>query len=692
LAQKNRKSAEKQPVAHRSLDWFFGPSGPLSTALEGYEVREQQVEAAKAVEHAMSAERICMIEAGTGVGKSMAYLVPAIRAALQGKRTVISTHTINLQHQLINTDIPLALSLFPEAGDKVHATTMKGRGNFLCKLEHHDARNNLFLLADPQFPALQKWISSATWNGDVADLPFSFPAWTELSSTLDTCKGKECSFYGGCYYYDMRWYAAECQIIVVNHALFLSDLQLRASEAEGGLIPPYDCVVFDEAHHLEDVATTALGIEFGSRRISSLTDRIRHVRGLDIDKNRLKTLDDLSDSLFSSFDGAQRQEFFLEEIFQGESQNQLADGASAACAMLSEVQNELLEAAKNHEELKDRLDGLARMCGRTKEELQTLVFHEDESCIKWGQVSSYGRGPVKQPMTTLHLTPVSVADRLKALLWEPLKEGGSAILTSATIANSGGFSYLRSRLGIPEDSDELVVGSPFNYKEQALLYVPAHLPPPERSGVDMELLVDEIVRLVDLSKGRAFLLFTSRTAMNKAYDLLKPRVPYELFKQGDMPPGKLVEAFRKSGNGCLLGVQSFWEGVDVRGDALSVVVIDKLPFAVPDSPVTRARTQAIQQAGGDWFTEYSIPQAQIRLKQGFGRLIRTRTDRGIVCILDSRILTKGYGAEFVKYLPQASRASKWNRVERFWNGTVSAETASASSEEPDAAQVAALAE
>ena len=678
-----RKGSRKRAVPD-TLETFFGPDGPLAAALPGYEARAEQLAAAEAIERAMQAGKPCMVEAGTGVGKTLAYLIPAIRAALDGKRTVISTHTINLQNQLIEKDIPLVLSLFPDAlPEQVAATLMKGRGNFLCKQEMENARGDLFLMGDPQFHRIQRWAGQPDCSGDLADLPFTFSAWSDLTSTPETCPAQECRHYNTCFYYRMRWAAAESRIIVVNHALFFSDLALRLAEPNSGIIPEYDNVVFDEAHHLEDVATKTFGIEFGSRRLHYLMERIRHVRGLDIDRDRLKTLEEMNATLFQPFLQAGKNEFFFEDVLPEETRGQAETWTGQTCNSISELQNDLLAVAKEDENLRERIEGLARVCGRAREELTQLFFQRDANAIRWGEVAMVGRGEKKEPRVTLHLTPISVAKVLKAALWDRMQaKRGSVILTSATLANSGGFTYQRDRLGVPEDAIECIVGSPFDYKQQAMLYVPGHLPAPAPVPAYTDRVVNEIERVLRLSEGRAFLLFTSRAMLNTVFERLEGRLPFPLFKQGDLPPNQLIEAFKASENGCLLGAQTFWEGVDVQGESLSCVIIDRLPFAVPDSPVTKARTQAIVEGGGDWFRDYAIPQAQIRLKQGFGRLIRTRSDRGIVCILDSRLINKEYGAEFVKYLPPAARASKWPRVERFWRG----EPASpASASEPDSA-------
>jgi ATP-dependent DNA helicase DinG len=666
---------ERKPAAYTAhpaaacpttLADFFGPDGPLAHALPAYETRPEQVEVAEAIERAMAEGMPCLAEAGTGVGKTVAYLIPAIRAALDGKRTIISTHTINLQNQLIEKDIPLVLSLFPGASERIRATLMKGRANFLCRQSLDNAKSDLMLSVDPQFERVKRWAARADCTGDLADLPFTFGSWSELTSTPETCRGQECYFYDTCHYYKMRFAASESKIVVVNHALFFADLAMRAADPSSGVLPQYEHVVFDEAHHLEDVATRTFGIDFSSRRIAGLAERIKHIKGLDIDRARLDTLASLNDALFNYFLQAGRSEYYFDDVLDAERREAVELCARDTCNAIAALQNDLLAVAKDDETLRDRLEGLGRLCGRTREDLSRLMFEEDPDAIRWVDVSMPSKSARSDPRVSLHLTPVSVAKSLTKALWGRSRSG-AVVLVSATLADSGGFGYQRQRLGIPEDAVECVVGSPFDFRSQALLYVPAHLPAPGPNSDYADLAADEIERLLRLTEGRTFLLFTSWAMLNRVFDRLEARhLAFPLFKQGDMPPAKLVEAFRYSGNGCLLGVQTFWEGVDIQGEALSCVVIDRIPFAVPDSPVTKARITAVEQEGGNSFRDFSVPQAQLKLKQGFGRLIRTRDDRGIVCVLDSRLLTRSYGPDFVRFLPPASRASKWSRVERFW--------------------------
>ncbi len=639
-----------------NIEKMLGPKGIVAGHLQGYEFRPQQIEAALAIERALNSKRHCIVEAGTGVGKSMAYLIPAIHHAQSGKKVVISTFTIYLQSQLMNKDIPFLQGIMP--GRKFKAVLMKGRSNYLC-LNNYDAElSQLYLVGDANLDKMQKW-ARETETGDLTELDFQFSGWSDVCADQDRCHGQQCRHFGKCFYFKMRREAQEADIIITNHSLFLSDLAIRAEDPKMGLLPDYGAVIFDEAHHLEDVATKVYGVEFSNYRVPTLLNRIRRTKGIGLDPGRIESIEHLNQDLFDVFTRMSKQEFFFSEVYQREDQSMVESVAKMLGAQLDGLRGELCDQdTLGRPELEERLTGLRRMCARAKDELGSLFFGTAEGYFRWGEKPA----SMKAQSCFLRYTPLSVAQILADGLW---KDTDSAVCTSATLSNSGTFSYIKARLGMPE-CVEAIEDSPFDFERQCMLYVPKHLPFPSDSPDYADMVADEIEGLVRASAGRAFLLFTSYRMMNAVHERLRDKLPYMVLKQGEMSNEALIERFLEEGNACLFGVHSFWEGVDVRGEALSLVVIDKLPFAVPDSPVNKARVDAITESGGDWFREFSMPQAQMRLKQGFGRLIRTKEDRGVVAILDSRLAKKSYGREFVRFLPKCQVTVKIGAVRYFF--------------------------
>ena len=649
------------------LQRYFGPQGTLKNALPGFSVRPQQQAAAAAIEGALSFPGgIALIEAGTGVGKTLAYLIPALQRARQNRRIVISTHTLALQSQLAEKDLPLVQSLWKKP---ISAAVVKGRGNYLCLQDMDAARGDLWTVGDPQFTQIAAW-SNSTTSGDIAELDFSYPGWSDIRANTDTCKSQECRFYDRCFYYRMRREAQDAEILLVNHALFFSDLAIRRSgDADAKLLPDYDFVIFDEAHHLETAAASAFGVAFSSGRLPALLDKVRRVaRSLDMTQERLKSIESYSQSLFEPFVQASRQDFFVSDILSGEAALQTARAqASAIGTLLDSVAAEMLKQDTGGQPtLKDRVDGLRRQCVRAKEELLLIFGGEDANFVRWGSQSRQSR---RGPQATLNWTPISVAPILQAALWREPRTIGAALI-SATLSTDGGFGYVRERLGLPPAGvavSETIVGSPFDYEKNCLLYVPRHLPIPSDDPGYAYDAASEMLALLEASRGGAFLLFTSYRALNAAYDhLTQSDLPCPILRQGEMPNPRLIATFKAEKNAVLLGTQSFWDGVDVPGADLRLVIIDRIPFAVPDSPLNKARVDGITATGGDWFNDFALPQAQLKLKQGFGRLIRTSSDRGVVAILDTRLVRKNYGERFLRFLPPARRVFDIEQVQAFF--------------------------
>ncbi|MCX8052592.1 MAG: DEAD/DEAH box helicase family protein [Armatimonadetes bacterium] len=636
---------------------LLGPEGRFASLCPEYEHRPEQLEMAKAVAEALVDKRHLVVEAGTGVGKTIAYLMPAVLYAISsGRRVVVSTHTINLQSQLVNKDIPLVQQAMEE--HPFTTVLMKGRANFLCLNELDNASSLITTQDDKLFERLRKW-ASKTETGDIGELDFVYPDWHEVCSNQDTCRRDECRYHADkCFYYRMRKRAETADIVVVNHSLFFSDLGLRMVDPKSAVIPKYGAVIFDEAHHLEDVASDTFGIEFSNYRVTSLVNRLKKRRDLDIPPGELHDIQTTNDVLFNNFDAVRKQEFFIDEVYEAVGKSLVEEQVKCLVTQLNSLNAQLAELQRDVDrEQVERIHGYRNIASRMSDELFRMFFASEPGYFRWAEKLSGSR----LVRCCLHYSPVSVASLLRENLWNSID---TVICTSATLSNSGTFCYLRSRLGVPE-CDELILGSPFDFENQALLYVPDDLDDPSEKPEYADSVAARIKEILIATGGRAFMLFTSYRMLNAVFDRLKDDLPFRLLRQGEMSNERLLKEFREDESTCLMGVHSFWEGVDVKGERLSCVVIDKLPFAVPDTPTNKARCQQITQEGGDWFREYAIPQAQIRLKQGFGRLIRTKNDCGVVAILDSRIHRKYYGREFLRYLPRCRGTKSLDKIRQF---------------------------
>jgi ATP-dependent DNA helicase DinG len=648
-----------------------------------YEFRRGQLQMAEAVELALKEKRHLIVEAGTGTGKTLAYLVPAIRS---GKRVIISTGTKNLQEQLFYKDVPfLETALFGGSGEsasegagRLSVCYMKGRNNYLCRKKLYDLTDQPVLSGleeIEQYRAIAAW-EKATSTGDraeLAELPEASLLWHKLDARADACIGQKCSLYDRCFITEMRRKAMESDIIIVNHHLFFADLAIKL-QADGapdaGILPEAAAVIFDEAHELEDVAGNYFGISVSNLRVEQLA---RDVEG-SLQRNQMLSAS-LSGALGSLRD---RSQFFFSLLPPG-------DGRFAF-----ETRREFLE--ENGDEFVALNQALARLTGeleglqqkpeevfqfvRRTQEIQMQLGYameaEDRNTVFWierrgkqfsprsreekGREGSGGRQNV-----FLQATPIDVGPILRECLWSKLE---TAVLTSATLAVGGGFEYIRQRLGMVH-ARESVLPSHFDYQSQALLYVPPDLPDP-RTAQFTAVAAERIRKLLEITRGRAFVLFTSYAQMNQIYQQLLGLVEFPLLKQGDAPKSALLEEFRLTPNAVLFATSSFWQGVDVQGEQLSCVIIDRLPFAVPSDPVVAARVKAIDADGGNAFFQYQVPAAVITLKQGFGRLIRSLHDRGLLVLMDNRILKKQYGRVFVESLPNYKRTTDMRVVEEFF--------------------------
>ncbi|MGC2237831.1 MAG: helicase C-terminal domain-containing protein [Pyrinomonadaceae bacterium] len=653
------------------MEEIFGKTGLIAKHHKNYEYRAGQIKMAEAVLRAFEEKKHLIVEAGTGTGKTMAYLVPAIAAALaKNKRVVISTGTKNLQEQLMEKDIPFLQKIMPK---KFTAAYMKGRSNYACLYRIKRAENQPILDGLDEmnhFEEVRHW-SRESETGDRAELtnlPENISFWSRINAKSETCLGQKCPDYEACFITKMRERADEADIVIVNHHLFFADLNIRGNEY-GKVLPDYGAVIFDEAHLIEDIAADYFGFQISSFQMDELardaailpiTDAIA---ARDLTKISAR-ITGLADQFWVRFTQVRAQDgrfplvpgAFAQRTHGGEIEpTPLGEAYFALESALERLETALDVFAEKMTEA----DSLVRRVRQARFDLEFIVTQAEKNYVYW--LEKRGKGMF------LRASPIDVSTLLQDKLFDKVE---TVVLTSATLSTNGKFDFIKDRLGLePSKTESLLAPSSFNYEKQAIIYIPKAMPDP-RAPEYTQIAANEIVKLLQITQGRAFVLATSNFSMNSLYELVSMRVNFPCLVQGSMSKAGLLDRFRQTPNAVLFATSSFWQGVDVRGEQLSCVIIDKLPFAVPTDPIVAARTRFIDENGGKSFFDYSVPQAVITLKQGIGRLIRSKTDKGVIALLDTRLRTKSYGRDFLNSLPRTRITGDLKDVSAIFNEKV----------------------
>jgi ATP-dependent DNA helicase DinG len=611
-----------------------------------YEFRKDQVELASTLSEIFEGSGIILAEAGTGTGKSLAYLLPAVSIR---QRVVIATHTKALQDQLAEKDIPLASEIM---GRRIDALKVKGKANYLC-LFHYDKFRKNPLFRDPEeikfYQAVEAWIPKTEFGdrSELSDLPEELDFWNDVNARPERCSWSRCPLFQDCYLLKLKKAAEVVDIIITNHHLLFADISVRAKGVNASVLPDFLNLVIDEAHEAEESATSFFGVTV-SKRVAEewLNDCAREVKSSKVRKPAAGHYAVESET----------REFFGNWMKEGDKRRLNREDYKKGSELLPGFSSKMIMYLKS---LENELDpdvwlGLGERAEVLIESLNFIFSDEEPQYVK--SVETRGKNVV------LNASPILVGPMLRKNLFEQIKSG---VLTSATLSVNGSFDYLKKRLGVPSNNFEMQINSPFDYASQGLFYLPEVFPEPMSKEFIISA-VETVDSLVLYSKGRAFILCTSIKNMNAIYESLKGTVPYPLFLQGEKPKNTTLEEFREAGNGVLVATSSFWQGVDVQGEALSLVVIDKIPFASPGDPIVEARIEEIRQRGEDPFSSYQLPMAAMTLKQGMGRLIRSKKDRGVVACLDIRLRRKGYGKRIIQSLPPFPLTSDLQKVKAFF--------------------------